>query len=74
MLGSDDAGSDDESSNETRLMVFSKKTFFKKSYGKKQMRKHKTMLNALKKYKKLKTEEENQPIDKLGRLDTIQKK
>ncbi len=66
---SDNAGSDDESSNETRLMgIFPKKHSLKKSYGKKQMRKHKTMLNALKKYKKTKTDEENQPIDKLGRF------
>jgi len=48
--------------------MFPKKRSLKRNTGKRQLQKHKTMLNALKKYKKTKTKEENQPIDKLGRF------
>ena len=59
----------DESGTEMKLMgMFPKKRSLKKTSARKQMRKHKTMLNALKKYKREKTEEENQPIDKAGRF------
>jgi len=56
----------DESGSEMQLMgMFPKKRSLKKSSARRQMRKHKTMLNALKKYKREKTEEESQPIDKV---------
>ena len=59
----------DESGGEMKLMgMFPKKRSLKKTSARRQMRKHKTMLNALKKYKREKTEEENQPIDKAGRF------
>ena len=59
----------DESGSEMQLMgMFPKKRSLKKSSARRQMRKHKTMLNALKKYKREKTEEESQPIDKAGRF------
>ena len=60
---------DDESESEMKLLgLFPKKRSLKKTSARKRMRKHKTMLNALKKYKREKTEEENQPIDKAGRF------
>ena len=59
----------DESGSEMQLMgMFPKKRSLKKTSARRQMRKHKTMLNALKKYKREKTEEESQPIDKAGRF------
>ena len=49
----------DESGSEMKLLgLFPKKRSLKKTSARKQMRKHKTMLNALKKYKREKTEEE----------------
>ena len=58
-----------ESGSEMKMIgMFPKKRSLKRNTGKKQLQKHKTMLNALKKYKKIKTKEENQPIDKLGRF------
>ena len=58
-----------ESDVEMKMVgMFPKKRSLKRNTGKKQLQKHKTMLNALKKYKKTKIKEENQPIDKLGRF------
>ena len=66
---------DIESENDMKMIgMFPKKRSLKRNIGRKQLQKHKTMLNALKKYKKNKTKEENQPVDKLGRFKYIQKR
>lgn len=58
-----------ESDVEMKMVgMFPKKRSLKRNTGRRQLQKHKTMLNALKKYKKTKIKEENQPIDKLGRF------
>ncbi|MHA2340739.1 MAG: hypothetical protein ACXADW_02625 [Candidatus Hodarchaeales archaeon] len=66
---SENAIEDADSGNEMKMVgMFPKKRSLKRNTGKRQLQKHKTMLNALKQYKKTKTREENQPIDKLGRF------
>ncbi len=66
---SENAIEDADSGNEMKMVgMFPKKRSLKRNTGKRQLQKHKTMLNALKQYKKTKTREENQPIDKVGRF------